>query len=106
MAAQGYHYSDNVIYGFSHTHLSGTGCSDYGDILLMPTVGKPKFEIKLFFCLQKRNEKSSAGYYSVFLEKPKVKVELTATTRTGLHKYTFPNLHLPISFLILHTAIW
>ncbi len=87
----GYHYSDKVIYGFSHTHLSGTGCSDYGDILLMPTVGKPKFGHKNYSsAFKKENEKSSAGYYSVFLEKPKVKAELTATTRTGLHKYTFP----------------
>lgn len=87
----GYHYSDNVIYGFSHTHLSGTGCSDYGDILLMPTVGKPKFGNKQYASpFKKENEKASAGYYTVFLEKPKVKVELTATTRSGLHKYTFP----------------
>jgi putative alpha-1,2-mannosidase len=87
----GYHYSDKVIYGFSHTHLSGTGCSDYGDILLMPTVGKPKFGHKQYSsAFKKENEKASAGYYTVFLEKPKVKVELTATTRTGLHKYTFP----------------
>ncbi len=87
----GYHYSDNVIYGFSHTHLSGTGCSDYGDILLMPTVGKPKFGNKQYAsAFKKENEKASAGYYTVFLEKPKVKVELTATTRSGLHKYTFP----------------
>jgi predicted alpha-1,2-mannosidase len=87
----GYHYSDKVIYGFSHTHLSGTGCSDYGDILLMPTIGKPKFGHKNYSSsFKKENEKASAGYYSVFLEKPKIKVELTATTRTGLHKYTFP----------------
>jgi predicted alpha-1,2-mannosidase len=87
----GYHYSDNVIYGFSHTHLSGTGCSDYGDILLMPTVGKPKFGNKQYASpFKKENERASAGYYTVFLEKPKVKVELTATTRSGLHKYTFP----------------
>ena len=44
----GYHYSDKVIYGFSHTHLSGTGCSDYGDVLLMPTVGKPQFKNKQY----------------------------------------------------------
>lgn len=63
----GYHYSDKVIYGFSHTHLSGTGCSDYGDILLMPTVGKPKFGHKNYSsAFKKENEKSSAGYYSCF----------------------------------------
>ncbi len=87
----GYHYSDKKIYGFSHTHLSGTGCSDYGDILLMPTVGKPQFSNKKYSSgFKKESEKASAGYYTVFLDKPKVKVELTATTRTGLHKYTFP----------------
>src|SRR5881394_4053906 len=44
----GYHYNDHKIYGFSHTHLSGTGCSDYGDILLMPTTGKPQFSNKKY----------------------------------------------------------
>lgn len=87
----GYHYSDKKIYGFSHTHLSGTGCSDYGDILLMPTVGKPEFSNKKYSSnFSKENEKAEAGYYSVVLDKGKIKVELTATTRTGLHKYTFP----------------
>src|ERR1043165_1130436 len=87
----GYHYSDKVIYGFSHTHLSGTGCSDYGDILLMPTTGKVQFSNKKYSSsFKKESETASAGYYSVFLDKPGVKVELTATTRTGLHKYTFP----------------
>jgi len=87
----GYHYSDTKIYGFSHTHLSGTGASDYGDVLLMPTVGKVKFSNKAYASeFRKENEKASAGYYSVFLDKPGVKAELTTTTRTGLHKYTFP----------------
>jgi len=87
----GYHYSDSVIYGFSHTHLSGTGCSDLGDILIMPTVGKPELSNKLYSSLfKKKTEKAKAGYYSVFLEKPKVKAELTATIRAGFHRYTFP----------------
>ena len=87
----GYHYSDKVIYGFSHTHLSGTGCSDYGDVLLMPTVGKPQFKNTQYSSpFTHANEKASPGYYSVFLDKPKVKAELTVTKRTGLHKYTFP----------------
>ncbi len=87
----GYHYSDKVIYGFSHTHLSGTGCSDYGDILLMPTTGKVKFSNKKYSSsFKKENEKASVGYYSVLLDKSKVKAELTATLRTGFHKYTFP----------------
>jgi predicted alpha-1,2-mannosidase len=87
----GYHYSDHKIYGFSHTHLSGTGCSDYGDILLMPTTGKPQLNNKKYASdFKKGNEKAGAGYYAVYLDKPKVKVEITATTRTALHKYTFP----------------
>lgn len=87
----GYHYSDKKIYGFSHTHLSGTGCSDYGDILLMPTVGKVQLSNKKYSsAFKKEDEKASAGYYSVFLEKPKINVELSATTRTGIHKYAFP----------------
>lgn len=87
----GYHYSDNKIYGFSHTHLSGTGCSDYGDILVMPTTGKVQFNNKKYASVfKKENEKAGAGYYAVYLDKPKVKVEITATTRTALHKYTFP----------------
>ncbi len=87
----GYHFSDNVIYGFSHTHLSGTGCSDYGDVLLMPTVGEVTWNNQQYASsFQKENELATAGYYSVFLDKPGVRAELTATTRTGLHRYTFP----------------
>ena len=94
----GYHYSDNSIIGFSHTHLSGTGCADYGDILFMPTTGKLKLDAgtkdkpdsgyRSRFIHQ--NEIAKAGYYSVLLDDYKIKVELTATTRAGFHKYTFP----------------
>jgi len=87
----GYHFSDTKVYGFSHTHLSGTGCADYGDVLLMPTVGAPKFTHKGYVSsFSKKNEKASVGYYSTVLDKSKIKVELTATTRVGVHKYTFP----------------
>jgi predicted alpha-1,2-mannosidase len=87
----GYHYSDNKIYGFSHTHLSGTGCSDYGDVLLMPGLGKPKFNHKRYCSyFSHANEKASPGYYSVLLDKYGIKAELTVTLRTGLHKYIFP----------------
>ncbi|HEX6044562.1 MAG TPA: hypothetical protein VFZ22_08750, partial [Pyrinomonadaceae bacterium] len=58
----GYHYSDSIIYGFSHTHLSGTGISDYGDVLLMPTVGSPDKPYPSRFSHQ--NEKASPGFYS------------------------------------------
>ena len=92
----GYHYSDSIIYGFSHTHLSGTGVSDYGDILLMPTTeelkltngtnGNPGYSSKF----SHEKEKATAGFYQVFLEDYNVNVELTTSQRAGFHKYTFP----------------
>ena len=86
--SSGYHYSDNVIYGFSHTHLSGTGIPDYCDILFMPTVGDVNFDdFKSNFSHD--NEKSEAGYYSVKLDNG-ITAELTATERVGFHRYTFP----------------
>lgn len=84
----GYHYSDSVVYGFSHTHLSGTGISDYGDVLLMPTVGDPKGDYTSRFSHQ--NEKASPGFYSVRLDDDNIFVELTTTARAGMHRYTFP----------------
>lgn len=86
----GYHYSDNVIYGFSHTHLNGTGVSDYGDIMLMPTMGEPSFDNKVYASsFSHDNEKASAGFYSVKLDKHNIDVRLTASTRVGFHEYTF-----------------
>ncbi len=86
----GYHYSDSLIYGFSHTHLSGTGVSDLCDVLLMPLSGgfttKPE-EYRSRFSHQ--HEKAHAGYYSVHLDDPDVDVELTATKRVGMHRYAF-----------------
>src|SRR5437868_8883293 len=82
----GYHYTDSTIYGFSHTHLSGTGISDYGDILLKPFVGADTGEPAHF---QHQNETATAGYYSVKLD-DNILVELTATARAGMHRYTFP----------------
>src|ERR1043165_4135960 len=94
----GYHYSDSIIYGFSHTHLSGTGISDYGDILLMPTVGEvylnaldngsPDKGYASRF--QHRFEHASPGFYSVRLDDDDIFAEFTATTRAGLHRYSFP----------------
>ena len=86
----GYHYSDNYIYGFTHTHLSGTGCSDYGDILLMPMNGDPSPDNKTYGSkFSHANEKASPGYYSVKLDDDNILVELTATVRVGIHKYSF-----------------
>jgi predicted alpha-1,2-mannosidase len=87
----GYHYSDSIVYGFSHTHLSGTGVADYCDILFMPFVGKALLEPSEYASpFKKSREKAEAGYYSVFLEKGKILAELTATERVGVHRYTFP----------------
>ena len=100
----GYHFTDKVIYGFSHTHLSGTGVSDNGDILFMPqptskldaiskvnfnngSNGQPGYSSPF----QKSSEKASAGFYQVHLDESDCKVELTATERAGFHQYTFSN---------------
>lgn len=88
--AGGYHYSDSIIYGFSHTHLSGTGVPDYCDFLLTPMSGTFSFDPKMYsskFSHQK--EKAAAGFYSVHLNDDNIDVELTATARVGFHKYIF-----------------
>jgi predicted alpha-1,2-mannosidase len=94
----GYHYDDTVVYGFSHTHLSGTGIADYGDILLMPTTERYYFDngyksgTKNGYAsrFDKKTEKASPGYYTVKLSDYGIKVELTATKRAGFQCYTFP----------------
>jgi len=94
--SSGYHYSDNSILGFTHNHLTGTGCPDLGNILLMPTVGalkvvpgdKPGEGYRTAFSHD--NETARPGYYEVYLPDYQVKVELTATARAGFHRYTFP----------------
>ncbi len=88
----GYHYSDNFIYGFTHTHLSGTGIPDYCDILLMPVSGAPSPDNKVYgSTFSHKNEKAWAGYYSVLLDKGNIKTEFTTTERVGFHHYTFAN---------------
>lgn len=94
----GYHYSDQIIYGFSHTHLSGTGISDYGDILFMPTAGEvylnptngDNTDKGYASRFSHRNEKARPGYYSVKLDDDDILAELTVTRRAGLHRYSFP----------------
>ncbi len=86
----GYHYSDSLIYGFSHTHLSGTGIPDYCDILLMPFAGDVKWSNKEYASpFSHKNEKAHAGYYEVLLDKHNVKAALTTSVRSGMHQYTF-----------------
>lgn len=85
-----YHYSDNRIYGFSHTHLSGTGCSDYGDILVMPFTGEPSLSNEQYSStFSHQNETATAGYYAVKLDNG-IFAELTTDQHVGLHRYTFP----------------
>ncbi|WP_238596570.1 GH92 family glycosyl hydrolase [Abditibacterium utsteinense] len=89
--SSGYHYSDSVIRGFSHTHLMGTGVGGLGDILLMPTVGEGSVEESAYSSpFSHTQEVASPGYYRVFLQKPGVTAELSATARAGIHRYTFP----------------
>ena len=88
-ASSGYHYEDQQIYGFSHTHLSGTGIGDLGDILLLPFSGGDS--IKPVATFKKETEKATPGYYAVRLDNLGVNVELTSTDRVGFHRYTFDN---------------
>ena len=97
-ACSGYYYNDSTINGFSHTHLSGTGCGDCGDVLLMPTVGKQDYQamgsksqqMAYASAFSHQNEMAQPGYYSVVLDRYNVKAELTATKRAAIHRYTFP----------------
>jgi predicted alpha-1,2-mannosidase len=91
----GYHFSDSVIQGFSHTHLSGTGAACLGDVLLMPMVGDVRLNAGspgdgYASKFSHEHEIATPGYYRVLLETPVVTAELTASTRCGFHKYTFP----------------
>lgn len=94
----GYHDSDRVVYGFSHTHLSGTGVSDYGDILFMPVTGTPLLvngyeqdpDTGYGSRFDKDSEAAGAGWYEVILADYGVRVELTAGERIGVHRYTYP----------------
>ncbi|GJM62447.1 GH92 family glycosyl hydrolase [Persicobacter diffluens] len=95
--SSGYHISDSSIMGFSHTHLSGTGGGDYGDILLMPFTGvnhweagsKKKPEAGYRSAFSHEEEFAQPGFYSVKLQQHNIDVALTATPRTGFHQYTF-----------------
>src|SRR6185437_1677676 len=97
--AAGYRYDDHSILGFSHTHFSGSGHSDLGDVLLMPGVGEPQLDpgdpgksgsgYRSRF--SHRSEIAQPGYYAVTLADSNVRVELTANARVGWHRYTFPH---------------
>ncbi len=83
----GYRYEDTVITGFAHTHLSGTGGVDLGDVLFFPFQGKDPQQFTSRF--SHRNEKATPGYYEVILDDHDIKVQLTASAHTGVHRYTF-----------------
>ena len=106
----GYQYDDSEIVGFSHTHFSGTGHSDLGDFLVMPTVGPlqlepgtkgdPKSGFRSAY--SHANETAEAGYYKVKLDDENILAEMTATTRVGMHQYTFPasdNSHIILDLM-------
>ena len=103
--SSGYNYSDSVIVGFSHTHLSGTGIGDLCDISFMPAVLPVNSDadtakinrLRSFF--SHKDEVASPGYYSVLLKTFGIKAELTATKRAGFQKYTFPKTK---NALIMH----
>jgi len=94
----GYHYSDSTIVGFAHTHLSGTGIGDLGDVTVMPTTGPVRVtegrvknpERGLVSTFSHKEEQARPGYYAVRLQRYDIRAELTATERVGFHRYTFP----------------
>lgn len=110
----GYQYKDNSIVGFSHTHFNGTGHSDLGDFLIMPTVGTihlnpgtadhPEGGYRSRF--SHAREEASPGYYAVFLEDYQIEAELTATQRVGFHKYSFPRTDQAHIILDLSSGIY
>ena len=98
----GYHYSDSIVIGFTHTHLSGTGCADLGDILLMPYTGDVRtsrgsqedISGSCSSYYSHDNETVRPGYYSLTMDNG-IGVELTATERVALHRYTYPAGQMP-----------
>lgn len=105
-ACAGYHYSDTTILGFSHTHLSGTGVADYGDILITPIAGQlPSVSPTRGARFRHATESASPGYYRVQLEDGPILAELTATRRVGVHRYTFPVDATPNILINLHHGL-
>ena len=85
-----YMYADSIIWGFTQTHLNGTGCMDLGDILVMPFTGESHRTWDAYrSSFSKTSENATPGYYTVTLDQAKVKAELTATTHAALHRYTY-----------------
>ena len=97
-----YHHSDSIVKGFCHLNVSGTGMSDLGELTVMPATGELKINagtqdrhMKGYASLySKDKESASPGYYQVMLDRYDIKVELTATERSGLHRYTLSLIHI------------
>lgn len=101
-ACSGYHYSDSTIDGFSHNHLSGTGCCDLGDIFVRPSSADIDINADILYKPSRfshDNESARPGYYSVKLEDGDIFAELTATPRAGVHRYTFPR-DVPVNIIL------
>ena len=100
--------ADSIIWGFTQTHLSGTGCMDLGDVLVMPATGERNRAWDGYRSrFSKANETATPGYYSVVLDEPGVKAELTASPRVALHRYTYNKADSPSVFIDLqHGPTW
>ncbi|HET8855117.1 MAG TPA: glycoside hydrolase domain-containing protein, partial [Salinimicrobium sp.] len=111
--SSGYHYSDSIISGFSHLHLSGTGIGDLSDILFMPINKEVDLKVKVDSIenipysskFKHSTEEASPGFYTVYLEDHDIKVSLTTTERTGYHKYEFKKDELQSLVIDLGFAI-
>ena len=103
-----YMYADSIIWGFTQTHLNGTGCMDLGDILVMPFTGQRHRAWDAYrSCFQKNTESATPGYYTVTLDQANVKAELTATTHTALHRYTYEKADSASILIDLqHGPVW
>ncbi len=113
-ACSGYHYDDSLINGFAQSHLSGTGCADFGDFLIMPTVGNQVIDPQID-TLQNRpfassfshtNEIAEPGYYSVFLDRYGINTEITSTDRAAIFRFTFPETDDPGLIIDLDYSIY
>jgi predicted alpha-1,2-mannosidase len=112
-ACSGYHYDDNSLIGFSHTHLSGTGIGDLGDVLFLPYAGELKLvapngddnEPSFGSAFSHEEEQAVPGYYTVYLKDYDIQAELTATAHAGFHRYTFPESENPGLFIDLTRTI-
>ena len=118
-APSGYEYTDSTLYGFSMTHFNGTGVPDLGDFLFVPSTGIPETqagtkehpEEGYMTLFTHQDEKASPGYYSLIIPEHAVKVELTATQRAGMMRFTFPetdsaNVLIDLSHVLKQKVVW